>query len=111
VNVLKTTAPVGAAVALHAPAALGEAALTAVLIDMLPGLAEGPEARLRDALERPDEPGSDRAVLHWLRAFLDKADPGHMWGGLRLVLTPEGHYLWLCEEHAREFAPGPLAPK
>lgn len=24
-------------------------------------------------------------------------------GGLKKVLTPEGHYLWLCEDHAAEY--------
>jgi len=25
------------------------------------------------------------------------------WGGLKRVLTPEDHYLWLCEHHAQEY--------
>ena len=43
------------------------------------------------------------AALRFLRAFLDEQDPKQQWGGLRKVLTPEGHYLWLCEEHANEY--------
>ena len=38
-----------------------------------------------------------------MRALLDKEDPAHEWGGLKKVLTPEGHYLWLCEKHAAEY--------
>ncbi|MCT7956014.1 leucine-rich repeat domain-containing protein [Laspinema palackyanum] len=43
------------------------------------------------------------AALRVLRQLLDEKDPHHHWGGLRKVLTPEGHYLWLCEHHAREY--------
>ena len=41
--------------------------------------------------------------LRALRALLDKEDPAHEWGGLKKILTPEGHYLWLCECHAEEY--------
>jgi internalin A len=41
------------------------------------------------------------AALHVLRHLLDEQDPQQHWGGLKKVLTPEGHYLWLCEYHAR----------
>lgn len=41
--------------------------------------------------------------LRALRSLLDKEDPQHEWGGLKKVLTPEGHYLWLCEYHAAEY--------
>ena len=41
--------------------------------------------------------------LRALRKLLDEADPNQEWGGLEKVLTPEGHYLWLCEEHAKEY--------
>ena len=43
------------------------------------------------------------APLRALRQLLDKKDSYHNWGGLEKVLTPEGHYLWLCPEHAREY--------
>jgi len=44
------------------------------------------------------------AELRALRVLLDEVDARHEWGGLKKVLTPEGHYLWLCEEHAKEYA-------
>jgi len=44
------------------------------------------------------------AELRALRVLLDEVDEAHGWGGLRKVLTPEGHYLWLCEHHAQEYA-------
>ena len=43
------------------------------------------------------------AALRQIRVLLDKLDPAQRWGGLQKVLTPEGHYLWLCEHHAREY--------
>jgi len=44
------------------------------------------------------------AELRAIRLLLDKKDPQKDWGGLKKVLTPEGHYLWLCEHHAREYS-------
>jgi small GTP-binding protein len=43
------------------------------------------------------------AELRTLRKLLDEVDKKQEWGGLKKVLTPEGHYLWLCEEHAAEY--------
>lgn len=45
------------------------------------------------------------AALRQIRALLDEQDPTREWGGLRKVLTPEGHYLWLCEYHAAQYRP------
>lgn len=44
------------------------------------------------------------AALRTLRKLLDRKDPQQQWGGLKKVLTPEGHYLWLCPYHAAEYA-------
>lgn len=38
-----------------------------------------------------------------LRALLSEVDPHLEWGRLKKVLTPEGHYLWLCAYHAAEY--------
>ncbi|MHC4395559.1 MAG: leucine-rich repeat domain-containing protein [Planctomycetota bacterium] len=46
---------------------------------------------------------AEGAPLRALRELLDKADTKHDWGGLKKILTPEGHYLWLCEECAKEY--------
>lgn len=43
------------------------------------------------------------ASLRYLRKFLEERDEGQNWGGLRKIHTPEGHYLWLCEHHAKEY--------
>ncbi len=45
------------------------------------------------------------AALRALRQLLDEKDTQHHWGGLQKVLTPEGHYLWLCEYHAKQYKP------
>ena len=42
------------------------------------------------------------ASLRSLRHLLLELDPEQKWGDLNKTLTPEGHWLWLCEEH-REF--------
>ena len=47
-----------------------------------------------------------------LRALLDKEDPVHEWGGLKKVLTPEGHCLCLSERHAADYVVcNPISPR
>jgi hypothetical protein len=41
--------------------------------------------------------------LRAIEALLLKLDEHKTWGGLTRRLTPENHYLWLCEEHAKEY--------
>jgi len=41
--------------------------------------------------------------LRALRKLLDMEDKQQHWGGLKKVLTPEGHHLWLCKDHAQEY--------
>ncbi|MFB8792263.1 MAG: COR domain-containing protein [Potamolinea sp.] len=43
------------------------------------------------------------SALRALRHLLEEKDPQQKWGGLKLTVTPEGHYLWLCEYHAAEY--------
>lgn len=43
------------------------------------------------------------SALRSLRHLLEEKDPQQKWGGLKLIVTPEGHYLWLCEHHAAEY--------
>lgn len=45
----------------------------------------------------------DGASLRSLRKFLLTLDPEEEWGDLRKTLTPEGHWLWLCDEHAEVY--------
>lgn len=46
---------------------------------------------------------ADGVQLRVLRQLLDLKDPTRHWGGLERVRTPEGHYLWVCEHHARQY--------
>ena len=48
----------------------------------------------------PDPERAEGAALRALRVLLEEKDPQQHWGGLKKVLTPEGHYLWLCDHHA-----------
>lgn len=46
------------------------------------------------------ETGSE---LRFIRQLLETVDKNRRWGGLTRVVTPEGHILWLCKEHAKEY--------
>ena len=75
------------------------------LIKKLPDLEEDRALGLAEAVggvRGPEQIGG--AALRALRQLLDEKDPDQHWGGLKKVLTPEGHYLWLCEYHAQEYA-------
>lgn len=60
-----------------------------------------------ELLERTRLGGKEERIegmeLRMFRQLLDEVDEQHEWGGLKKVLTPEGHYLWLCEEHAEKY--------
>ena len=66
------------------------------------GEAEGFEHLTDDSLRGPRFKAYG-ATLRQIRALLDEQDPTQEWGGLRKTLTPEGHYLWLCEYHAVQY--------
>jgi len=63
------------------------------------------DLQLAESAGRHDDPQRiGGAALRAVRELLDEKDPKHVWGGLEKVLTPEGHYLWLCKHHAEEYA-------
>jgi hypothetical protein len=64
-------------------------------------LREAAFAEEIDRVGRAEHAGG--VALRTLRKLLDEVDPQQHWGGLKKVLTPEGHYLWLCEDHAEEY--------
>ena len=69
------------------------------IVKKLPALSE-----TSSAVEAADSVvEQDRAALRTLRKLLDDLDPEHRWGGLSKILTPEGHFLWLCPSHQEEF--------
>ena len=73
--------------------------------------ADLPESREERAIRLDGGPeGDDRAferasgaALRELRHLLDQKDRRQIWGGLKRMLTKEGHYLWLCRHHAEEY--------
>ena len=75
------------------------------LVKKMPDLKKAREVGLADAVgETLDPERAGGAALRALRQLLDEKDPQQHWGGLKKVLTPEGHYLWLCEHHREEYA-------
>jgi internalin A len=79
--------------------------LTAQLVKQIPEFevpAEGPA--LQALADLPDDIRATGATLRVLRKLLNELDPSCAWGNLRLVLTPEGHYLWLCPHHAGQYS-------
>jgi len=117
-KVIRYAAPVAGAAAGMAAAGIGGAVIgaeaakrIAAEIKLMEELAKklaGSDYLEADLLERTKIGGKagrvEGAQLRALRILLDEVDKAHEWGGLRKVLTPEGHYLWLCEHHAQEYA-------
>jgi hypothetical protein len=77
------------------------------LLKVLPDLVDERELGLarmtRSVGDHEDLERVHGAALRAIRQLLDEVDPSQKWGNLRKVFTPEGHYLWLCEYHAREY--------
>jgi internalin A len=77
---------------------------TKAIVEKMPDIKDDPTAELIEHTGMGDNPRQiEGASLRALRALLDAKDPQHHWGGLKKVLTPEGHYLWLCEHHAAQY--------
>ena len=75
------------------------------LFKKLPDLKADPGLGLAETVgEVADAERAEGAALRAVRVLLDEKDPQQQWGGLKKVLTPEGHYLWLCDYHAAEYA-------
>jgi hypothetical protein len=43
------------------------------------------------------------AMLRALKLLLEGKDKQQIWGGLKRILTKEGHHLWLCPHHLAEY--------
>jgi internalin A len=52
---------------------------------------------------RGKESRMEGADMRKLQAWLEEKDTPRHFQSLIRVLTPEGHYLWLCPHHAAEF--------
>ncbi|MFC1715730.1 COR domain-containing protein [Candidatus Poribacteria bacterium] len=109
VGVMKYAAPlaapvVGAAASGFASEIENDLKLMEELVKKLPDLKEAREVGLAEMVgEVRDLERVGGAPLRAIRQLLEDLDPQQSWGGLRRILTPEGHYLWLCEEHAKEY--------
>jgi len=78
--------------------------LMTALVGLLPSVtpsASGHEAQTVGISD--DIQLTSGAPLRTLRKLLDRLDPNNIWGHLEKVVTPEGHCLWLCPEHIREY--------
>ncbi|MFH1524746.1 MAG: leucine-rich repeat domain-containing protein [Chloroflexota bacterium] len=79
------------------------------LVKIIPEIVETSEIKIPDHIEVEPVPTQDAyeytegAGLRAVRQLLEKLDEHQVWGGLMRVLTPEAHYLWLCEYHAQEY--------
>lgn len=106
-RILRYVAPVaGSALGVVAPELAetmkNDIRLVQDLVKVLPVSAE--EADLTEGWQAEEATRQlSGATLRVLRQFLESQDPSHYWGGLSKILTPEGHYLWLCDEHAAEY--------
>jgi Leucine-rich repeat (LRR) protein len=67
-------------------------------IERITALPARPEYFVNDLKQRAH--GAD---LRALRSLLDQVDKTRVWGGLEKKRTPEGHYLWLCQQHASKY--------
>ena len=77
--------------------------LMETLVDKLPDIDEDRHFALAERVGEHFEERIEGAALRALRKLLDEKDPSQQWGGLKPVLTPEGHYLWLCQAHAAPY--------
>ena len=78
--------------------------LTAEFIKTLPDFEGPPAQKLLDSDRgRTGADETHKAAMRAIRAFLDDVDPDRRRLGLKLTPTPEGHYYWLCEKHAKAY--------
>jgi len=76
---------------------------TKALVEELPDYGDDALPISEEGAGEPLAGQAEGAALRVLRHVLEKLDPARKWGGLRPILTPEGHLLWLCNEHADRF--------
>ena len=78
--------------------------LMKLLAEQLPAIEASEEGKLGGGMPNNYAPEElQGAALRALRQLLDEKDPQQHWGGLKKILTPEGHYLWLCDHHAKQY--------
>ena len=109
VKVFKYVAPLVAPGLGHVAPALADllandVKLMTALVKKLPDIKADRDLKAEHGLEVTDKTRAEGgASLRSLRHLLTELDPKQEWGDLRKTLTPEGHWLWLCEEHAEAY--------
>jgi len=78
--------------------------LMSELVKKLPEVKADRDLKGEYGLEVSDKRRAEGgASLRGLRQLMLELDPKQDWGDLKKTLTPEGHWLWLCEEHAQTY--------
>lgn len=68
------------------------------------GLEDSRDGKLAGALREGYTPQQvSGAMLRILKLLLEEKDKHQTWGGLKRILTKEGHHLWLCPHHRAEY--------
>ncbi len=58
---------------------------------------------IREGREGYSPQQASGAMLRALKLLLEEKDKQQTWGGLKRILTKEGHHLWLCPHHLAEY--------
>lgn len=83
--------------------------LMAALVKSLPDVESDLDLKGEYGLEASDKTRAEGgASLRSLRQLLITLEPDqhktpNVWGGLTKTITPEGHWLWLCDEHRQSY--------
>ena len=79
--------------------------LMTALVKKLPEIETSRDMKADRDLKSTDKTRAEGgASLRSLRLLLLELDPQQNWGDLNKIPTPEGHWLWLCEEHAEVYS-------
>ncbi|MCZ6651887.1 MAG: leucine-rich repeat domain-containing protein [Planctomycetota bacterium] len=109
VTVFKYTAPLvnpvlGVASPAIAQVLVNDVELMNALVDKFPDVKADRDLKHEHFLEESGKARREGGPsLRSLRQLLLELDRNQEWGGLRKRLTPEGHWLWLCKEHAEVY--------
>jgi len=81
--------------------------LMETLVDVIPEIMSEKEQSLWNQVDLVGQKKFPNRItgasLRAFRQLLEQVDPKQYWSGLHLVLTPEGHYLWLCDFHSQGY--------
>jgi hypothetical protein len=80
--------------------------LTEKTLQQIEKISSGPTSAKELSIGESRAPTQvDHTALRGLKEFLDSLDfPTKPYGGLKRMLTPEEHVLWLCPKHFQEYS-------